>query len=181
MNCQHAQELWNEPDRLPAAQADALQQHLAGCSDCRVLRQRERRLQQLLSLKRHERPPGAYFDRILNEFHRRLDAEEQQVHWWQHAFDLPVWRYGLTATAAASLCVAAALLAWPRANHPPVAGAASAKPAPEVFAAANTNVVLPVSEGVVLIPASAPAGDPGYVLDRIKITPASYETSSVRF
>jgi len=186
MDCQHAQELWNDATGPVSADAQAeLHRHLAECSDCRVLRQREHRLQQLLALKRYERPPRAYYDNFLADFHRRLDAEDQQPRWWQQVFELPAWRYGLTATAAASLCLAAVMY-WPKPSRQGAGKLVVQKPVTllataEVFAA-TSDLVPPSAGGVVLVPAaSATPSAPGYVLDRIKITPASYETSSVRF
>lgn len=53
---------------------EAVKAHLAACPDCATALERTRRLQSLLSLKRHERPDEFVERNFLPEFHRRLYA-----------------------------------------------------------------------------------------------------------
>ena len=59
MDCQKAQPLFDDlaQNRLDSETALHVRQHLADCTDCRVLAQRAARLQRLLALKRYEQPP----------------------------------------------------------------------------------------------------------------------------
>ena len=105
MDCRKAQQLFDDlwHQRLAPETAAQVRQHLADCTDCRVLEQRSARLQRLLALKRYERPAPAYFDNFLSEFHHRLLAETQRAGWWERVFgrvddlrafdSMRVWRY----------------------------------------------------------------------------------------
>src|ERR1017187_787551 len=105
MNCQKAQQLLDDltHERLAPATAAQVRQHLADCTDCRVMEQRTGRLQRVLALKRYERPAPEYFDNFLSEFHDRLLTEARQVGWWERALgrvddflaaeSMRVWRY----------------------------------------------------------------------------------------
>lgn len=220
MNCKKVQQLIDDltRERLAPATAAQMRQHLADCTDCRVLEQRAGRLQRLLALKRHERPAPEYFENFLSEFHGRLSAEVQRAGWWERvlgrvdgflaAESMRVWRYSFTsamglamvvgltwmglrqtadpaivamdpaATASADLADAGAML--PPSHSTPQTVVASLPSALPVVAADYQ----PASAGgVVLVPASARADSsaPRYVLDRISVTPASYDVPSVHF
>jgi len=181
MDCQTAQRMYDDlvDGRLAEPLAAQLRRHLEECSDCRVQRQRAMRLQQLLAIKRYEQPPPGYFEQFVAEFHRRLDAEMMRPRWWQRLAESirvevqPVWRYGLAGACGAALALG---LLW-QVYHP--------APAMSRAAPARPMVSAPVSA---MPPAAIPpmawhpdASRPQYVLDRINITPASYETARVRF
>ena len=82
MDCKKTQQLFDDlwHQRLTPETDAQVRQHLADCTDCRVLEQRSARLQRLLALKRYERPAPAYFDNFLSEFHRRLLTEMARDH-----------------------------------------------------------------------------------------------------
>src|SRR5260221_12601534 len=110
MNCQKAQQLFDDltHERLASATAAQVRQHLADCTDCRVMEQRAGRLQRLLALKRYERPAPEYFDNFLSEFHSRVLAEAQRTGWWGQVLEriddfltigsLRTWRYSLAGS-----------------------------------------------------------------------------------
>ena len=121
MDCQKTQQLLDDlaHERLAPAIATQVRQHLADCTDCRVLEQRTVRLQRLLALKRYERPSPEYFENFLSEFHGRILAEARKIGWWEGvlgrvddflaARSMRAWRYSFTS----ALGVAAAVgLAW---------------------------------------------------------------------
>ena len=86
MECSKTQRLFDDlsEDRLPETLSREVRRHLDECTDCRVAQQRAARLQQLLALKRHERPSPEYFDDFLREFHQRLQTETRtQAGWWE--------------------------------------------------------------------------------------------------
>lgn len=182
MDCKKAQALYDDlADGLIAEPlATELRRHLDECTDCRVLRQRAVRLRQLLALKRHEQPPPVYFDNFVAEFHRRLAAEALRPSGWQRLVEAvrpevtPIWRYGLAGVCAAVLALGFAWQAYrtvPSASPPkPVATVAPAPAAP-----------LPAPVTPLPVAWHTEVSQPQYVLERIAITPASYETASVRF
>jgi hypothetical protein len=182
MDCKKAQRLYEDlaDGRVAEPLAAELHRHLDECTDCRVLRQRAVRLQQLLTLKRHEQPPPAYFNNFLADFHQRLAADAMRPTWRQRLAEAirieisPAWRYGF---AGACVAVFALSFAWQANNHRPAPPVASATP---VAAVASTRPTVPP---LAVVPAAWPseASRPQYVLERIAITPASYETASVRF
>jgi hypothetical protein len=221
MNCKKAQQLFDDlwHQRLAPDTAAQVRQHLADCTDCRVLQQRAARLQRLLALKQYERPAPAYFDNFLSEFHSRLLAETQRTGWWERvlgpvdnllAVELTrVWRYrfasamgvavvmgvvwmgvrqtsdpggaaGQAASADASWVVAETDAMLPPPHSTPstiaasVAGLWHATPADYQLATAGSVVSVPS-------PTRAESTAPRYVLDRISVTPATYEVASVHF
>ena len=182
MDCKKAQRMYDDlaEGRVAEPLAAELHRHLDECTDCRVLRQRAMRLQQLLSLKRHEQPAPAYFNNFVAEFHRRLDAEAMRPTWSQRFLEAfrvetaPVWRYGLAGACGAMLAFGLVWKAY-QTNPPssPATTVASVTPsAPASTAPAMT--ITPVAW-------HPEASRPQYVLERIAVTPASYETASVRF
>ena len=185
MDCKKAQRWHDElaEGRLAETQATDLRRHLSECTDCRVAQQRATRLQQLLALKRHELPPPAYFANFTNEFHRRLAAEEARAPWWQQVADRLAWS-SLPALRYASATLAGVLLTlgafhWTQSNS--VVPSPIAQQAPAEAASLTTASATP-TPGLRLMPAALEsAADAGYVLDRIAVTPASYEGGSVRF
>ena len=114
MDCKKAQRLFDELSRgrLMPEPAAEVRQHLADCTDCRVLEQRAARLQRLLALKRYERPSSEYFDNFLMEFHNRLLPEPRRWTRWQErvresiddflsAEPMRVWRYSFASAMGA--------------------------------------------------------------------------------
>jgi anti-sigma factor RsiW len=205
MNCQNAQRQFDDlaDGRLPDSVADELRRHLAECTDCRVAEHRVARLQRLLALKRHEQPPAGYFNNFLGEFHQRLAlANAPRPSWWDRFIrhltiePIHVWRYGL---AGALGILATGMITWWSlpAGHPPT-GENTAQ-----LVASNTAVAIPViatadtgllrgmdadmaplveSGDVILSPNATDAPDePRYVLDRLAVTPVSYEAPNVHF
>ena len=200
MNCKKAQRLYDElaDGRLPETQASELRRHVADCTDCRVTQQRAARLQQLLALKQYEQPPVAYFNNFLGEFHRRLDADQARGRWWERwASQLtlesaPIWRYGLATAAVVLLAGGVYWQAGQQMNSVARADPGHAPAAAPIRLAAATEPLLPIdtpraaphlaSSGPVIVPvADNGPGAPRYVLDRISVTPASYEAGNIRF
>ena len=184
IDCKKAKRLYDDlaEGRVAEPLAAQLQQHLDDCTDCRVLRQRSARLQQLLAIKRHEQPDAAYFDGFLNEFHRRLADEAARPTWRERlaaAISIeitPLWRYGLAGACGALLALG---LAWR--TPTPVSSPIAQRPPVNVVPVETDAVRPPQQLAVVPSAWQADAGGPQYVLERIAITPASYETASVRF
>lgn len=210
MDCSKTQRLVQEiaDGRLADGITRELQRHLADCTDCRVTQQRTSRLQQLLAVKRHEKPREEYFNGFLAEFHSRLSHQlaPRPTLWEQFlgAFriqGLPAFRYGFAP--AFGLLVAFGMIlrgmvstdsgndssppspfnfesphlsasAWPAPHSTPRRIASSLPRLAEPISAAGSALILPV----------APRGEPAlprYVLDRISLSPASYEVASIHF
>jgi hypothetical protein len=203
MDCKKAQRLFDDlsHERLAFERAAEVRQHLADCTDCRVLEQRAARLQRVLALKRYERPSPEYFDNFLTEFHRRLLAETQpQTGWWERALggiddflsaeSMQVWRYGLASALGVTMIVG---LMW-TGLHP----AGESTDVTGQMAAENSSLImspLPVASLTLgdyqlrmadaaerpLAVTRAESTTPQYVLDRISVTPASYDVPNVHF
>jgi hypothetical protein len=209
MDCSKAQRLVQEfaDGRLTGGIARELQRHLADCTDCRVTQQRTSRLQQLLAVKRHEKPREGYFDGFLAEFHSRVSHElaPRPTLWEQflgalRIQGLPAFRYGFAP--AFGLLVAFGMIlrgmvsthldndnsrsrplnlesphlsasAWPAPHSTPRAIASLLPRSPERSSVSGA-LILPVA------PRGEPAS-PRYVLDRISLSPSSYEVASIHF
>ncbi len=220
MDCKKAQRLFDDlsHDRLALECAAELRQHLADCTDCRVLEQRTSRLQRVLALKRYEHPSPEYFDNFLTEFHKRLLVETQpQMRWWQRtlggiddflsAESMQVWRYGLASALGMTIIVS---LMWtglretsesadaigqvaressslimtsriPAASTPALEMAQSQFPGSLHVAPADDQLTLVDMPERLPTVTRAESSSPQYVLDRISVTPASYEVASVHF
>ena len=204
MDCKKAQRVFDDlsHDRLSPEDAVAIRQHLADCTDCRVLQQREARLQRLLALKRYERPAPQYFDNFLAEFHKRLSVELQpSVPWWDRmiggideilsAESMQVWRYALASALGVTMIVG---LMWTgvrdsdETNDGTAAFTANSSVALLSPIAAPSSTDLPADDQLattdtqpVLMRGDAESATPQYVLDRISVTPASYDVASVHF
>src|SRR5271154_4685637 len=133
MNCQKAQQLFDDlaHERLAPAIAAQVRQHLADCTDCRVLEQRTGRLQRLLALKRYERPAPEYFENFLSEFHSRLSAEARQIRWWEKALgrvddflaaeSMRVWRYSFSSALGVAAVVGLTWMGLRQTGDPAIA------------------------------------------------------------
>lgn len=219
MDCQQAQRLIDDlaHGRLADPLASAVHRHTTECTDCRVQQQRAARLQQLLTVKRHERPSQEYSDGFLAEFHRRQHAEATRRTVWDRLIDhlappAQVWRYGLAgATAVALLAGIARLgmrpdatsnlsaqdhdlvipapveLAKPAAPDPANTPTLVAVQLPKLPASVTSSAMAhsqpPSINGLAIMPAggSAEPREPRYVLDRLQITPVSYDVSRTDF
>ena len=191
--------------RLDQATAHELQNHLSNCSDCRVSQQRALHLQQLLSVKRHESPGAHYFDGFVNEFHRRLEVAPTPSLWSEvlrffHTQNAPVLRYGFAHACgvvfACGMILRAVMTGDVTGNSsaleiPPygVPNLQSTLPAPQSTPRRIASV-LPRQPDPTLMAGSALI-IPGlardeliasrYILDRISLSPASYEVASFHF
>jgi hypothetical protein len=210
MNCKKTRRLVEDlaKNRLPQPLAEQVRQHLTECTDCRVAQQRMARLLRLLALKRHEQPPPEYFAGFLNEFHRRQRAQlDTGFELWKKITDSLIVeparavRFGFAGALGVAL---AAGVMWiglsTRDRFGGSTGDRATAPKPPVTVASNSSDPSdPEADRILLtLTGSAqpptPAGlsfalpderaemsEPGYVLDRIKATPVSYEVASIRF
>ena len=217
MDCKKAQRHFDDlaGGQISETVARQVQRHLRDCTDCRVAHQRAGRLQQMLTLKRYERPSSGYLDRFLGEFHQRLDVETApRVTWWDRIVNnlaiepVRAWRYGFTGAVGVALAVT---MLWRGFSSPDVNSAATAVPTsqsdpaplfvssplpaphstPQMIAATlpvssrptRDEAGIPSAGNVVIIPVAAhnDTSAPRYVLDRIGVTPASYEVASIHF
>ena len=177
MNCRQTKQLFRDfaDGRLTESVAGEVQRHVVECSDCRVFQQRDRQLQQLLAVKRHETPGPDYFNNFLGEFHQRLaEATAPRPTFWQRLSDqfhldpVVVLRSGFVPALGAAFVVALLL----RGSVLPSRVEHSSVPA-----ATMTTVAAPV----LLEMAQADLQTPRYVLDRIATAPASYDVASIHF
>jgi hypothetical protein len=219
MNCQKTQQMFDDlaHERLAPATAAQVRQHLADCTDCRVVEQRIGRLQRLLALKRYERPAPEYFDNFLSEFHGRVVAEAQKIGWWEKLLgrmddllavqSMRVWRYSFTSAVGVAAVVGMTWMGLRQTGDPAIAAMDQTTTADSSLATAEAMLPPPHStpqtivaslpslsassadyqpssaSSVVLVPAPAHTdySTPRYVLDRISVTPASYDVPSVHF
>jgi anti-sigma factor RsiW len=184
MKCKRTQRHLSDwiDNALSPAQAQAVEAHVASCPTCEAQRRQLVALKQLLALKRHEAPEPLFMRGMLDEFHRRLQAQEsadRAVRWanWSNRYLVRGWeragrvfasrpllslRYGLAAAVAAALALNVALFMF-RAQKTTPSAATSAP------------------QGPVPVAASAPhanGNSPTYVLDRL---PVEGENDSVWF
>ncbi|HVM60945.1 MAG TPA: zf-HC2 domain-containing protein [Verrucomicrobiae bacterium] len=169
MNCEKVQTLFDDlsENRLDPETAARVRQHLADCTDCRVLEQRAARLQRLLALKRYERPSPEYRDGFLSEFHQRLAAETQRTPWWERAVGridsllvagtVQVWRYGLASAMGVAVVVG---VMWMSVRQPDIADNITGQ-----TASTNPSVVLANSQTVF-----PPSGSPDVVTTSLAAT-----------
>lgn len=191
------------PNRLPETLAQQLRRHLDECTDCRVAHQRAGRLQQFLALKRHERPSPEYFDSFLSRFHQRIEVEaRRRTNWWERliasvAVEPPRgWRYALVSVAGVLLAAGFLMTSRIVPTGQLVAGRGAADrrattPAPAISTELAKNIPSPIpvlAEPSLAYNATTASADehneasaPRYVLDRITVTPASYEVASIHF
>lgn len=151
------------------------------------------KVSRLLALKRHERPPKGYFDNFLSEFHSRQRAELLRARgWWEQLFEVvrgepvAVARYALGVALALLLCVNAFLLLNRSAqapSPPTLAEQFTPQPPPSVFAAqtrpsATEVVEAPMQSVFPQLASNVQVNTRSqFILDRINISPASYDTS----
>ncbi len=208
MDCGKAQRLAQHlaEGRLADSQARELQRHLTECTDCRVAQQRLARLQQLLALKRHEHPGAPYFNGFLHEFHRRLaEATAPRPTWWErvlealHVQNTLTLRHGYAQAFGVLLAVGMILRGLLTADlSGPTSSTALDLNSPRLLSAdavpqsqpRKITSFLPRSPepassagGALIIPAVAHSepNPPRYVLDRISLSPPSYEVASIQF
>jgi len=211
MNCDKAQRLIQDlaDGRLNDGVARELQRHVGECTDCRVAQQRASRLQQLLAVKRYEKPGQEYLDGFLGEFHRRLaQATAPQPALWDrmlealHIQSVPTLRYGFAHAFGVVLACGMILRGLISGDvgrevsqadairfGAPHWQAASASPAPHSTPPRIAALLPSFSEtassagGALILPVE-PAGEsssPRYVLDRISRSPSAYEVASIHF
>lgn len=181
MNCRQIKQLLHDcaDERLAEPIAREVQRHVAECSDCRVFQQRDRQLQQLLAVKRHETPGPDYFNNFLGEFHQRLaEATAPRTTFWQRLSDrfridpIIVLRSGFVPALGAAFVVALLV-------RGSVLPARVEQPATSTVAAQHIDAA-PATPAMLAV-AQADFHSPRYVLDRIAAAPASYEVASIHF
>lgn len=132
------------------------------------------KLRRLLALKKHERPPPAYFGNFLDEFHRRQRTESlRKPGWWEQlteffrAEPLLAARYALGTAVALLLCVNAYFL-----TQPPLPG-----PVATELAATGEGFspMPPPSEYADPKPLLVTSNNLNYILDRVHAAPVHYE------
>lgn len=208
MDCKKAQELFDDlsRERLAPETAEQVRQHLVDCTDCRVQEQRTARLQRLLALKRYERPAPEYFDNFLSEFHHRVLAETRRSGRWERALghieellaveSVRVWRYRFASAMGMAVVVGLMWMGVRQMDDPASVASQSAEASssltfakterstPGTIAASlpGSLQVTPADyEPAAAAPTHADSPTPRYVLDRISVTPASYDVPNVQF
>ena len=109
-------------------------------------------LRNLISLKRHEQPDDAYFDELLDEFHRRQQQNHLQPSKQQEMLDVLAswfasnnrWNYVMGAGAAYALVFFAVIFFWPKSDVTPVLNTA---PIQHEQAVESPMMENPVAEG----------------------------------
>ena len=193
MRCSKAQRLFDDlsEGRLPETQALELRRHLEECTDCRVAYQRAARLQQLLSLKRHEQPSPEYFDGFLTRFHDRLQAETRTRATWWERFNGPfgvegwrTWSYafagGVGVFLVVSVLVSREVVPVGKFVAVDRLPATNQLPSHIEQVASLSSLHQPINVGG-LAPVDAQASAPSYVLDRYTVTSAAYDVPDVHF
>ncbi|HTS17937.1 MAG TPA: zf-HC2 domain-containing protein [Verrucomicrobiae bacterium] len=190
MDCEKIQTLFDDlsENRLDPETTTRVRQHLADCTDCRVLEQRAARLQRLLALKRYERPSSEYLDGFLSEFHDRLAAETQRTPWWEQAVarvdsllvagTVQVWRYGLASAMGVAVVVS---VMWMSVRQTDVADNDADQSAPTssslVLADSQTPILSshPADAVTTPLPASLQTdpGDPSTTTGGMDVVPAA--------
>ena len=85
-------------------------------------------LRNLISLKRHEQPDDAYFDELLDEFHRRQQQDHLKQAMHKEIFDCVAtwfsgtsrWNYVMGAGAAYAIVFFAVIFFWPKPDVTPI-------------------------------------------------------------
>jgi len=181
MNCRQTKQLLHDcaDGRLTESVARDVQRHVAECSDCRVFQHRDRQLQQLLAVKRHETPGPNYFNNFLGEFHQRVaTATALRRTFWQRLSDrfhldpIVVLRSSFMPALGAAFVVALLL-------RGSILPARVEQPSPPSLTAYQALSL--ASAPALLAAAQADFRTPRYMLDRITATPASYEVASIHF
>jgi hypothetical protein len=158
----------------------------------------DEQLSALLRLKRYERPPDGYFDKLLTDIHRRQRAELLRRPLWQIALDriqtffgersLGNFAYG-GAMAAVALCGAGlmGLFTTAKTGSGPAASALAevrmAEPAPvntpvNLLSLDHSAPQLEVAKFQTVTPRAGRNRQPRYIIDS---RPPSYEASTVNF
>jgi hypothetical protein len=65
-------------NRLQGSEKSEVEHHLKNCNSCSASLEKTRKLQALLSLKRHEQPDELFMRNFVSDFHRRLYADVVQ-------------------------------------------------------------------------------------------------------
>jgi hypothetical protein len=166
-----------------------------------VAQERALRLQQLLAVKRHETPGSHYFDNFLDNFHRRLAAATApQPTLWEricarfHLEPAPRLRYGFVHALGVVFALALIWQGLIASDLPVATSSDSTAPAftnlpdpapsstPSVIASKLPASVLPPMHTLPAAPVvTRDFNSPRYILDRISLTPASYEVASIHF
>ena len=190
MDCRQTKELLHDfaDGRLAEPLARQVQRHVAECSDCRDFQQREHRLQQLLAVKRHEKPATDYLENFLGEFHRRLAAElaPRPSFWRQLSNRLPVpafpsFRLGYLHALGAAVAL---VLIWRGLVAIDLPGSSERQDFSIPHSTPNMlTATLPVNADHAVLPllAQVAFSTPRYVLDHIAAAPVRYEVASIHF
>lgn len=134
----------------------------------------ETEIQKLLRLKRYEQPPAGYYDKFLQDFHRRQRAELLRQPAWKIALERmetffsehSLGRYAYSGATAVVLLFGGILSYNMVSTSGPVPVAKAAKPAIQL--ASTTTTSTPVYSAQ----ASVQTTQPHYVIDS---RPVSYE------
>jgi hypothetical protein len=204
MNCRQTQQLFDDlaRNRLDESTAERVRGHLADCTDCRVGMQKQARLIRLLSLKNHEQPPTAYWDGFLDEFHRRLDADAASESLWRRLvgrFDvawlttevMPHWRPAVLAVFMVTACgvtfwwgidddrwsaESTRLINRPQPGTMRLVVDTAPAPLPTL-----SNPAPSMPGGVIVAVDQPDREHTRYVMDRIAVTPVTYEVANIDF